>query len=495
MRRIILFVFALLTFLPVIGQEISRPRSCRPLIPGQEMTMQAPRRASAHREKNRAPETNPYIGERRQIVVMVEFADKAFKGDSAQTMEQWNKILNTRYLSEGSFYGSVHDYFYDQSYGKFDLSFDLHYGVMDSLVKYHSTSTSDLNAVYLVQDVVEYIRDRVEDWAPYDWDGDGKVNQLLIIFAGKGQSDGGGGMTIWPHQWWLSEFPQNLDINPIPVTSGGKNYLIDSYCCVQELNGKNTYGSFGTICHEFSHCLGLPDFYGDESYIAEWDLMDSGNYNGNGFRPCGYSAFERAYMGWLTPVELDEDQTVMGLSALSTQPIAYLVRNEGKADEYYLIENRQQAGWDEMLPGKGILVSHVDYDEQVFKYGQPNNSIRKHYMIFPANNKPEITTDNVKGWAYPYEGNNSLTNTSAPAAELFNLNSDSTFYMNKPVTEMAVIRGMAQFKFQNTFTGVKTVKADWAKDGRWFTIDGRTLPGKPAKSGLYIHEGRVVLVR
>ena len=488
-------MFALLTVLPVIGQEISRPRSCRPLIPGQEMTMQAPRRASAHREKNRAPETNPYIGERRQIVVMVEFADKAFKGDSAQTMEQWNKILNTRYLSEGSFYGSVHDYFYDQSYGQFDLSFDLHYGVMDSLVKYHSTATSDLNAVYLVQDVVEYLRDRVDDWAPYDWDGDGKVNQLLIIFAGKGQSDGGGGMTIWPHQWWLSEFPQNLDINPIPVTSGGKSYLIDSYCCVQELNGKNTYGSFGTICHEFSHCLGLPDFYGDESYIAEWDLMDSGNYNGNGFRPCGYSAFERAYMGWLTPVELDEDQTVMGLSALSTQPIAYLIRNEGKADEYYLIENRQQAGWDEMLPGKGILVSHVDYDEQVFKYGQPNNSIRKHYMIFPANNKPEITTDNVKGWAYPYEGNNSLTNTSAPAAELFNLNSDSTFYMNKPITEMAVIRGMAQFKFQNTFTGVKTVKADWAKDGRWFTIDGRTLPGKPAECGLYIHEGRVVLVR
>ena len=493
MKRISLLVLTFMIVFPAIGQEINRTRNCRPLLSEIDLSKHAARRASALTGTYRATGNNPYIGDRHQLVVLAEFKDQTFKGDSAQTMSQWGRILNTRYLSEDSFYGSVHDYFYDQSYGQFDLSFDLYYAVVDSMAKYRSTITSDENSKYLVRDVLNVIGGKVSDWAPYDWDGDGYVDQLLIIYAGKGQSDGGGSNTIWPHQWWLSEYNSG---SAITVSSGGKDYLIDSHCCVQELDGRGTYGSFGTLCHEFSHCLGLPDFYeGSTKYVGSWDLMDNGLYNGNGFRPCGYSAFERAFMGWLTPVELNSSQTVMGLPSLITQPVAYIIRNEGKADEYYMVENRQKAGWDEKLPGSGIVVFHVDYDETVFKYGQPNTSNGQHYLIIPANNKPTVSGTNQSGWAYPNNGNNSLTNTSTPAAELFNLNKDSTLLMNKPMTEMAVIKGMAQFKFQNTFTGIAPVEAAPSNDGGWFTIDGRQLLEAPSGKGLYIHEGRVILIR
>ena len=488
MRRIALFVLALMTVCPVISQDEIRIRSCRPGLENTEHAHSA-RRASA---RNRSAE-NPYIGDRRQLVVMAAFADKEFKGDSVQTLTQWGKIFNTRYLSDDSFYGSVYDYFLDQSYGQLRLSFDLYYTTVDSMIKYRSTQTDDENSRFLVRDVAQLLDNKIDEWAPYDWDGDGYVDQLLIIYAGMGMQDGGSDSTIWAHQWWMS---MHTDSEPVKVNGTDKEYLIDTYCCVQEITGKGTYGSFGTLCHEYSHCFGLPDFYvGSTNIVGSWDLMDKGNYNGDGFRPCGYSAFERAFMGWLTPEELTGMQSIDGMPALTTQPKAYIVRNDGKHDEYYVIENRQQIGWDEMLPGSGILIFHVDYDDDIFRYGVPNDRVKR-YTIFPANNKTYASKDNLKGWAYPYKGNNSLTNTSEPAAELNNMNSDTTLYMNKPITEMAVAKGVARFKFCYPIEdGIAPVRMEPAKDRGWFTIDGRQLLTEPTGKGMYIHDGKLLLIK
>ena len=88
-----------------------------------------------------------------------------------------------------------------------------------------------------------------------------------------------------------------------------------------------------------------------------------------------------------------------------------------------------------------------------------NTSSRQHYLIFPANNKSYYTTGNEAGWAYPYESNNSLTNTSTPAAKLWNANSDGTLFMNKPITNMDVQDGKASFDFMKSATdiGIQTV--------------------------------------
>lgn len=400
-----------------------------------------------------------YHGERHQLTVLAEFNDRPFKGDEAATIAQWNKIFNAKNLSEAPFKGSVHDYFYAQSYGDFDLTFDLVYVKVKGDAKKYASDATDENSRFLVQDIMEVLQTRDIDWSLYDWNGDGFVNQLLIVYAGHGMNDTKGDDLIWPHQWWMSDHFQDGEqepyCDPIPVTYNNKEYKVDCYCALQELTKNDDYGSFGTICHEYTHCFGFPDFYNSSrSYLGAWELMDSGNYNGEGYSPAGYSAHERWLMGWLTPTELTTTTTVTNMPALSDEPQAYLIRNDGFPNEYYIVENRQQDGWDASLPGNGIIVFHVDYDADLWVSTRAyvNTSSRQHYLIFPANDITSTSKTIIKNWSYPYYNNNSLTNSSTPAAIVWNANSDGKKFMNKPLTNMTVTGGLASFNFTATPT-------------------------------------------
>jgi hypothetical protein len=182
--------------------------------------------------------------------------------------------------------------------------------------------------------------------------------------------------------------------------------------------------------------------------------MDYGNYNASGYCPAGYSAHERWLMGWLTPIELSEATTITDMPALADRDCAYLIRNEGYKNEYYFVENRQPVGWDACLPGSGILIFHINYDPAVWTSAMisTNDDFMQRYILFHANN-----SFSYKGWAYPYTTNNSLTNTSTPAATLFNNNTDGTKLMSKPITNMAVTAGLASFDFSVETTDMKEV--------------------------------------
>ena len=382
-----------------------------------------------------------YQGDKRQLVYLVAFSDLRFLDENPT--ELWEKVFNQLDFSEDKFVGSVHDYFLDQSYGLFNLTFDLLYVEMGERARYRSGylddgTPDDSGAGLLLTELLDKTKETIPDWSVYDWDDDGFVDQVLILFAGKGQNDGGGSNSIWANQWWLSDQsqePYNREWgHPYEVADG---LWVNNYGVFPELTGKGTYGTFGTLCHEYGHCLGLPDFYynGSTQVVGPWDIMDYGNYNEGGFRPPGYSAHERMYLGWLDVTELTEPLSVSAMDALnSEQPQAWLVRNDGYADEYYIIENRQQTGWDASLPGSGLVVFHIDYDEEVWRVGFPNSSSYKRYSIISANN----SSGNKGGWGYPYmaEGmvvNNELTNTSKPAATLLHANSDGTKLMSKPI--------------------------------------------------------------
>ena len=153
-----------------------------------------------------------YHGDRHQLVVFVSFPDRQFQDDETTTLTKWDKIFNAEDYHEGSFVGSVHDYFYAQSYGKFNLIFDLvQVNLPDSVSKYRSTTTLDENSQYMVDDIVDILQTLDIDWSQYDWNDNGFVNQLLIVYAGKGMNAGGGTNSIWPHQYWLSKHLKNPD--------------------------------------------------------------------------------------------------------------------------------------------------------------------------------------------------------------------------------------------------------------------------------------------
>jgi M6 family metalloprotease-like protein len=39
------------------------------------------------------------------------------------------------------------------------------------------------------------------DFSQYDWNNDGDVDFVYVVYAGKGQADGGDANTIWPHSY------------------------------------------------------------------------------------------------------------------------------------------------------------------------------------------------------------------------------------------------------------------------------------------------------
>lgn len=499
-------------------EEVIQLRGCRMGTPNPQF---APRRSPLLQNGE-----NLYIGNRRQMIVLASFQDRDFKEDHDATLTKWDKIFNAENYTEDKYVGSVHDYFSAQSYGQFNLQFDLMFVKLpDKCMKYRSTYSDDEYSQYMVDDIVDVLQTQDIDWSLYDWDGDSFVDQLLIVYAGEGMNATKENNTIWPHQWWLSQHKNLETDDPADfrsyrtVTSGEKEYYIDCYCCVQEhVDYSGVKTPFGTICHEYSHCFGFPDFYYDNGsqVLGEWDIMDYGIYSEEGFRPCNYSAHERMMMGWLTPVELTDLASITDMPALCDEPEAYLIRNDGAENEYYIIENRQKRGWDEQLPGSGILIFHVDYDRDLWAGSNisVNTNSLKRYHIFPANNNTR--TYIASEWAYPYvtvdsEGNdvvanNELTNTSQPAATLNNANVDGEKLMSKPITQMSVnANGLASFIFNveepasihhylfNETDAQGGQFGDNQYDG-WYLLDGRRLNGKPTIRGLYIHQGKKVSV-
>lgn len=390
-------------------------------------------RRNANAEKGVGGTGNQFLGEKKGLIILAQFQNKKFATGHDNALYQ--RIANEDNFAEGDFNGSVKDYFRSQSDGKFILNFDVVGPV--TLPKYYSYYGNndyygnDERPGQMVADALNLIEDQV-DFTQYDWDGDGEAEQVFVLYAGRGEHDGGASATIWPHMWTLS----SSDYGHKYTTKD--NITIDTYACSSELQSGNTIDGIGTFCHEFSHCLGFPDLY-DTSYsnnfgMYSWDLMDYGSYNNDGFTPCNYTAYEKWVAGWIEPKELSASTTVEGLKAMSDGGKAYIIYNDAHKDEFYMLENRQQTGWDSALGGSGLLVQHVDYDESVWNDNTVNNNpSRQRCTIFHADNS---ANNDTYGDPYPYNRNDSLTNKSKPAATLYNRNVDGTKLMGKALTDI-----------------------------------------------------------
>ena len=230
----------------------------------------------------------------------------------------------------------------------------------------------------MIKEACELVNDSV-DYSLYDNDNDGYVDFVYVIYAGYGEADGGGDDTIWPHAWYLySAAGRKCEVD-------GKK--IDLYACGNELDYYTKHHTgIGTFCHEFSHVLGLPDLYTTEGEthktLGEWSILDYGPYNNDGNTPPTYSAHERFFMGWLTP-ELIVDSANIVLEKLNNSQHALLISetdqhnligNDPKPANFYLLENRQKEGWDEYLPGHGLMITHVQYNYNSWLQNTVNNS-------------------------------------------------------------------------------------------------------------------------
>lgn len=464
-----------------------------------------------------------YKGVKKGLVVLVDFKNKKFA--DGHDLEYYKNVINGKDFTdeEEGYVGSVRDYFLAQSNGQFELDFDVvgpvtmskNYGYYGNDGAYQK----DEKVYEMIKEACDGIKDQV-NLKNYDWDGDGEADQVFFLYAGLGQASGGSYSTIWPHESQLLYWPCGVLSYPT-----GK---INTYACANELQpetqGSSRYISagIGTICHEFSHCLGFADMYdtsGSGGYgMSVFDVMDQGSYNGNGFVPCNYTAFERIYAGWVEPIELDVPATVKDMKSVSDYGRPFIMYNYKNTNEYFLMENRQNTGWDEGLYGSnGLLIVHVNYVPSRWINNSVNSSKENIQCctVVNADGSREISnTLSLQGDLYPYEEkgvtmNDEFTDESEPAAKLYNKNSDNSYALGIPITKIKRSKGSVSFLvcggepsnvIDNTFNGVvdgingvtvvkKTV------DNRIYSIDGRYL-GTDASAlgkGIYVVGGKKIV--
>ena len=397
-------------------------------------------------------------GNKKAIMILVNFNDVKYQASHTNALFQ--KIANEENYTEGKFQGSMADYFKAQSRGKFTLDFDVVGPVTVSKnASYYGSNDSQENDMYpekMVQEAVTLAKNQISDWTPYDWDNDGYVDQVYVVYAGKGEADGGAENTIWPHAWELGSSSVTV----------GTNLKVNSYACGPELDGQTgDITGIGTMCHEYSHCLGYPDFY-DIDYsggqgMGEWDLMDAGSYNGDSYQPAGYTSYERWFAGWETPVVLGaEDLNVTDMKSLQNGGEFYIIYNDKNANEYYLLENRQFEGWDASLPASGLLIIHCDYNASVWEQNGPNDDPAHQRMtVVPADGA--YTYEVWQGNKYydpaePFPYNNvtafnknfKTKDTQAKkAAQFFTKTSNGTYWMNGSVENIAQNNSLVSFDY------------------------------------------------
>ena len=417
------------------------------------------RRAQARRAKKdfgRTPNLAP-----KGVVILINFSNKSMA--SGHKLATFNELFNSENCTVNNGYPSAREYFKSQSNGAYAPQFDV-FGPV-TLSKSYSYYGNNVGSGDDAED--EFATDAVIEacilanqkysnlnFADYDSDGDGYVDFVYVVYAGYGEADGGGASTIWPHNYSIQEI--------LPYYSDGytkyqeadtklDGVYLDNYAMSNELvYYDNSLCGIGTLCHEFGHVMGLPDFY-DTKYGTnyqssltpnEWDVMDGGAYNGEGHCPPNYSVWEKYFFGWHTPLNLGSEGQNLTLYPSETENYqAYQINASGKLQTAtteglnYYIENRQLEGWDANLPAAGMLIWYVNYSGSAWENNTPNNTANtpRYTLIIPSGT--EIGGDYGTMNVWPYSTKTSWTGVSGkPLKNIKESNGVITLtYIEEPV--------------------------------------------------------------
>ncbi|MCL4514776.1 MAG: M6 family metalloprotease domain-containing protein [Firmicutes bacterium] len=350
-------------------------------------------------------------GKAKVLVIMIDFPASATS--FTHTQDYWQTML-----FDPNNPHSLTSYYRVMSYGKLTIEGGFAPQVSsDYLMSWYGEDGyvgkhDDFNGpIYnLTKEAVQKVAVTGFDFSPYDANPlDGIIDHLIIIHAGGGQEMYGAPSNyIWSHRWGIP--------NGQPAGS------VWAYGYTMQPDD----GQVGVFAHEFGHDLGLPDLY-DRTLSSEglgnWSLMAGGSWNGptpnvhNGTNPAQMTAWEKIQLGWLTPVNINASKPI-DLPTTSQpgnlNPVVYKLPLESNSDEYFLLENRQQVGFDSGLPGTGLLIYHVD-DSVTTQNDNPQHSL---VALEQADGQRDMENNINRGDAgdpYPgLSGNRNFTDVSTP---------------------------------------------------------------------------------
>lgn len=425
----------------------------------------------------------PTHGQARGVCILVEYQDIKFSKSDEETRAYFQDMLSKPGFDLDEAVGSAWDFFNQSSMGQFDPQFD----VLGPVTLPHdrayyggnNANGNDQAPHRMLVDAADILSGQGVDFTPYDNDGDKKVDLVYVLYAGQGEADSGVEDAIWPHQFSLSS------ASPIVYRNGKKvgSVYVNEYACGSELNGAGKITGIGTFCHEFSHALGLPDLYDTRDSYANytpsaWDLMDQGSYNGDSRRPPLYSSFERNAVGWIEPVVIDRAMNIE-LYNLAEHNGAYVITTSDP-NEFFLLENRQQVGFDTDLPYHGMLIWHIAYDSSKWKNNIVNTVESKQLVdLVEAYGKTGSTS--VRQRSYPFPGSMNVRK--------YTFKTWAGVDLGLPLTDIQEANGIVTAKVAgggDLVSGIGGVSGDQS-----VRLDGRTLTsGRPMD--IYDATGRCV---
>lgn len=352
----------------------------------------------------------PCTGSPRGLVLLIEYSDVWFTVDNPH--DSFSRMLNEEGYSDFGAWGSARDWFRDNSGGRFTPQFDVVGPIrLDKPRAWYGENrgSEDIRPEMMIIEACQAIDSEI-DFSLYDEDNDGYIDNIFAFYAGYGENLGVAAPSecIWPHSWDIEQ------ATPIPYYFDGVR--LNHYACTNEIDLSDMMDGIGTFVHEFSHVMGLPDLYATNYSSAftpgSWSVMDEGPYNNNSRTPPLYSSFERLSLGWLDPICIDRPQNIK-LAPVSENR-AYYIPTDSE-EEYFLIENRQQTGWDTFIPYHGMLVWHIDYNENIWRFNTVNDRKDHQYVdLIEADNSQR--SDDRAGDCFPgTAGVTSFTDDTEPA--------------------------------------------------------------------------------
>jgi M6 family metalloprotease domain len=478
------------------------------------------------------PSYIPHKGNPKILVILTNFKDVKFRVNNPK------KAFEDFFNSESGFtdygngnklnYGSVKQYFEKMSSNSFSPKFDVHgpINLPDVMKVYGGSSTTsnyDEKISKLVQDALSQLNDSIKDASEYDSDGDGYIDCVCIVSAYVGQNNGGTGDCVWACTGTSYGTFGGKNVGWYSLSSELYPAYVDTEQNIVQIN------SIGVACHELSHALGLPDIYPispsahvDNQEMELWDLMDGGEYANNGYTPTPYTAWEKMQMGWnVDIVDLSNNKTITMDKTTEEGGTVYKIKNSKNSNEYFLIENIQQTGWNSGAMYHGLQVYHVNdpADNNILINTHLNETPNKPGMgIVPADGNSMssyLKTSNIayeeqhKGDLFPGTSNITVLNDTLGLPNFYWYTQDTSnakatfntnyYKVNKAIKNITEKDGVITFDYINDFTtNINNIYTDENnKTTRIYTIDGRYVGDSISslQRGIYIINKKKLIIK
>ncbi|MBR5916010.1 MAG: M6 family metalloprotease domain-containing protein [Spirochaetia bacterium] len=350
-------------------------------LPGTQAPFRSPSKQASDSSLQKISPLSPAVGgDRNILVILVEFSDKQFSllGAGATDEDYRNYYLD---LLQNNTY-SMRKYYQDMSDGKLNLTFTVigpytldhdkaHYGTNE--IKSDNMDLDTLTGDIAWEAVDKAITNNpsvfsVENLSKWDYDGNGEIDTFFVIHAGIGEEEGINLKDIYSLRWFIySAYINGRATHPY-LKYGGKYF--NAYTIQPECLYASNEGALGTFCHEYGHSLGLVDLYDTTSETAgagDWSLMGGGSWgSGKALDPVPLLAWEKYYMGWLTPTTITptaKPQT-FNFSDTETSREAWKINLTDDGSQYLILEGKKRnltgTGWAGLEDG--LLITHIVED-------------------------------------------------------------------------------------------------------------------------------------